>query len=130
MSSLREKVRARAADLELGVHALYVACHDPRVPWYAKALAACVVAYALSPIDLIPDPIPVLGYLDDLILLPLGVNLALRLVPADLRRECWTQAAAVRGTRRPKRWVAACIVMVIWAATAVFAVGLAGRMVP
>jgi uncharacterized membrane protein YkvA (DUF1232 family) len=76
--------RRRAEDLRRDVMALYFACRDPRVPWYAKAFMALLVAYALSPIDLIPDFIPVLGYLDELILLPLGVLLAVRMIPADI----------------------------------------------
>jgi uncharacterized membrane protein YkvA (DUF1232 family) len=72
--------RARARELKIQVHALGLACRDPRTPWYAKAFAALVAAYALSPIDLIPDFIPVLGQLDDLLLVPLGVAVAVLLV--------------------------------------------------
>jgi uncharacterized membrane protein YkvA (DUF1232 family) len=79
--------RARAAELKADAHALYLACRDPRVPWYAKVLAGAVVAYALSPIDLIPDFIPILGQLDDLILVPLGVSLAIRLIPRPIYQE-------------------------------------------
>ena len=86
--------KARARALKRDTYALYLACRDPRVPWYAKALAAAVVAYALSPIDLIPDFIPVLGYLDDLLLVPLGLALALRLIPAPVMAECRREAAA------------------------------------
>jgi uncharacterized membrane protein YkvA (DUF1232 family) len=70
------------------VRALYLACGDPRTPWYAKLLAVCIVTYALSPIDLIPDFIPVLGCLDDLILLPIGIVLALKTVPPQVMKEC------------------------------------------
>jgi len=76
--------RARARELKIQVHALGLACRDPRTPWYAKAFAALVAAYALSPIDLIPDFIPVLGQLDDLLLVPLGVAVAVRLIPSVL----------------------------------------------
>ena len=65
--------KIKAEQLKQEMHALYLASRDPRVPWYAKAFVACVIAYAVSPIDLIPDPIPVLGYLDDLVLLPIGI---------------------------------------------------------
>src|ERR1044072_2726445 len=68
-------------------HALYLAARDPRVPWYAKALAIAVAAYALSPIDLIPDFVPVLGYLDDLVIVPAGIALVLRLIPAPIMAE-------------------------------------------
>ena len=80
------KLRARAFKRE--VRAVYLAMRDPRTPWYARLLAGAVVAYAFSPIDLIPDPIPVLGYLDDLVLLPLGIALALKLIPAQVMAEC------------------------------------------
>jgi len=91
--------------------ALYLACRDPRVPWYAKAFAALLVAYALSPIDLIPDFIPVLGYLDELVLLPLGVLLAIQMIPAEIFTEHRRQAAQV--IERPtSRWGAALIVAV------------------
>lgn len=95
------------------VLALYLAARDPRVPWYARAMAAVVAAYALSPIDLIPDFIPVLGYLDDAILIPLGVLAVVRMVPddvmADLRRQAegWLR-------QRPSSVTAAVIIMAIW----------------
>src|SRR5687768_9274740 len=92
----RWKGWARALKREAAV--LYLSVRDPRTPWYAKAAAACVVAYALSPIDLIPDPIPLLGYLDDLVLLPLGVWMVRRLIPAavlaDNRARAEADAAA------------------------------------
>jgi uncharacterized membrane protein YkvA (DUF1232 family) len=78
--------RERARKLKQDVVAVALAMRDPRVPWYAKALGACVVAYALSPIDLIPDFIPVIGYLDDLVLVPLGLLLMLRLIPGRSSR--------------------------------------------
>ncbi len=78
---MTQQWKAVARRLKREVRALYLAYRDPRTPWYGRAFAAIVVAYALSPIDLIPDPIPVLGYLDDLILIPLGVALALRMIP-------------------------------------------------
>jgi len=102
------------------VHALYLASRDPRVPWYAKALALVVAAYALSPIDLIPDFVPVLGYLDDLILLPLGVLLVLKLIPRDIMAECRVKADAAQ--RPPVSRGAAVVIACIWTA----AIGLAG----
>ena len=80
--------KERARQIKSEIYALYLAYRDPRVPWYARVFAACVVAYAFSPIDLIPDPIPVLGYLDDLVLIPLGVVLARKMIPADVLAEC------------------------------------------
>src|SRR5512139_766296 len=89
----RWKQRARALKKE--VYALYLAYRDPRTPWYAKAVAALVVAYAFSPIDLIPDPIPVLGYLDDLVLIPLGVKVALSMIPANVLAESREKAREI-----------------------------------
>ena len=88
---IRTKRWARAVKRDLA--AIWLAARDPRVPWYAKLMAAAVLAYALSPIDLIPDFIPVLGYLDDLVIVPVGIMLTMRLIPADLLSEFRAQAA-------------------------------------
>lgn len=109
--------KARARLLTGEVFALSFAVRDPRVPWYAKVAAACVVAYALSPIDLIPDFIPVLGYLDDLVLVPLGVWLVVRLIPADVLAEC--RARAHRVSLRARSWLAAAVIVGIWLLSAV-----------
>jgi uncharacterized membrane protein YkvA (DUF1232 family) len=113
LAAWRERVRF----LKREISALYLAAKDPRVPWYAKVLAACVVAYAFSPIDLIPDPIPVLGYLDDLVLLPLGIALVLRLVPAEVLDDCRRRAES--GRTRPVSWTAAAVIVAVWIAVAV-----------
>jgi uncharacterized membrane protein YkvA (DUF1232 family) len=97
--TIRERLRAWARQIKRNVHALYLAAGDPRVPWYAKVAAIAVAAYALSPIDLIPDFIPVIGYLDDLVIVPLGILLAMKLVPADLLMEFRTMAASADGER-------------------------------
>src|SRR6185312_9500562 len=101
-----------ARSLKRDVVALWLAARDPRVPWYAKALAGAVAAYALSPIDLIPDFIPVLGYLDDLLIVPAGIFLAVRLIPpdvlAELRQRAEQQAA------RPRSLVAMGVIVAIW----------------
>ena len=102
----------RVHDLKRDVVAIAFAIRDPRVPWYAKAVGACVVAYALSPIDLIPDFVPVLGYLDDLVLVPLGLLLVLRLIPADILAEHRVAAAAV--VERPVSRAGAAVVIVGW----------------
>lgn len=94
--------------------ALYLAARDPRTPWYAKALAGLVVAYAFSPLDLIPDPIPILGHLDDLLLLPLGIWLVLRLIPPGVMDECRSRAKAREGERRPANWLAAGVIVLLW----------------
>jgi uncharacterized membrane protein YkvA (DUF1232 family) len=98
--------------LKRDVHAIWLAAGDPRVPWYAKALALAVAAYALSPIDLIPDFIPVLGYLDDLILIPVGIALVVKLIPADVLAEHRAQALAAQ--ERPVSLAGAAGVVAIW----------------
>ena len=103
-----------AGKLKRQTFALYLACRDPRVPWYAKALGALVVAYALSPVDLIPDFIPVLGYLDDLILLPLGIALVIRLIPQEIMQECHARATAEFALGRTKTKTAAVVVILAW----------------
>ena len=108
------RLRRWARVIKRDVLALYLATRDPRVPWYAKAMAACVAAYVLSPIDLIPDFIPVLGYLDDLILLPLGILLAVRLVPPAIMAELRAEADA-RHAARPVSWTGAAAIGVVWA---------------
>jgi uncharacterized membrane protein YkvA (DUF1232 family) len=115
-----EKWKERARSLRREVYALYFACRDPRVPWYAKALAVAVVAYAFSPIDLIPDFIPVLGYLDDLVLIPLGVMAVRAMIPPAVLSECRERATRMEG--RPRNWFAAAIIVALWVAVAVAAI--------
>ena len=103
-----------ARSIKRDVVAVWIAGRDPRVPWHAKALAIAVAAYALSPIDLIPDFIPVLGYLDDLIIVPLGVLLVIRLIPGELMEEFRAKAAA--RSNRPKSRAAAIGIIAIWIA--------------
>lgn len=98
------------------MHALSLACRDPRVPWQAKAVAFLVVAYALSPIDLIPDVIPVLGYLDDLIILPLGILLARKMIPVDVLQDCRRAARRTWSDRKNGAVAGAVLVSAIWAA--------------
>jgi uncharacterized membrane protein YkvA (DUF1232 family) len=117
--------RDTAARLKREVYTLYFAVRDPRVPWCAKALAGSIVAYAFSPIDLIPDFIPVLGYLDDLILIPLGVLLVRRLIPADVLADCRTRAEAL--SAKPTSGIGAAIVAGIWIALAGLAILLTAR---
>ena len=99
------------------IHALYLCSRDPRVPWHAKALAIFVAAYALSPIDLIPDFVPVLGYLDDAILVPVGIWLVVRLIPAHVMAEHRELAAAAHD--RPVSRTAAAVIVAIWIASAI-----------
>jgi uncharacterized membrane protein YkvA (DUF1232 family) len=112
-----------ARDVKRDVFALYLAARDPRVPWYAKALAALVAAYALSPIDIIPDFIPVLGYLDDLIILPLGIAAVVRLIPGEVMADLRLQAEE-RIFTRPRSWFGASVVVLLWVIAAVFLVWL------
>ena len=114
-----------ARRLKREVYALYFACRDPRVPWYAKALAACVVGYALSPIDLIPDAIPVLGQLDDFVLIPLGVLAIQGMIAPEVLAECREKSA--RLDEAPRNWVAAGIIIAVWLALAAVAVVWAKR---
>lgn len=107
-----DQLRQRAHALKRETYALFFAYHDPRTPWHARVVAACVVAYAFSPIDLIPDFVPILGYLDDLILVPLGVALALRLIPPEVMAESRVRAAAA--ARRPTSWAAAAVIITLW----------------
>ena len=100
--------------LKQETYAIYIACKDPRVPWYARLLAAAVVAYAFSPIDLIPDVIPVIGYLDDLILVPLGIALVIKMIPPDVLAECREKAITAMADGKPTNWVAAIIVVILW----------------
>jgi uncharacterized membrane protein YkvA (DUF1232 family) len=111
------------------VYALYVAYRDPRVPWYARLVAALVVAYAFSPLDLIPDVVPVLGYLDDMILLPLGIALALRLIPAVVMMDSRARADAILQQGKPVNKVAAFVIVLLWIALAVLAGWLLVRVV-
>ena len=110
-SRLKEWARALKQD----VHALYLASRDPRTPWYAKALAIAVAAYALSPIDLIPDFIPVLGYLDDVLLVPLGILLVVWLIPPGIMAEHRELAAGAQV--RPVNRAAAVVIVCIWIAS-------------
>lgn len=123
--SFVERLKRWARRLKVEVHALYLAYKDPRVPWYARAFAAVVVGYAFSPIDLIPDPIPVLGYLDDLVLIPLGVALAIRMIPPHVLAECREEARQAKD--RPVSRVAAVVVVAVWVALAALAVWFLAR---
>jgi uncharacterized membrane protein YkvA (DUF1232 family) len=113
MTQSGERLRRWASAMKRDVAALWLAARDPRVPWHAKAVAALVAAYALSPVDLIPDFVPVLGYLDDLIIVPLGIALAVRLIPpavlADLR-------ARAKRRARPRSVAGLLLVAAIWLA--------------
>ena len=108
--------KSRARALKRETYALYLACRDPRTPWYAKTLAVCVIAYALSSIDLIPDPIPIIGQLVDFLLVPLGILLVCRLIPEPVLAECRSRAAESVAMTGRGRWVAAIVIVACWIA--------------
>ena len=111
--SLSESIGDLGHRLAVEAHAAWLAARDPRVPWFARILAVAVAAYALSPIDLIPDFIPVLGWLDDLVIVPLGLLAVRRLIPAPL----WTElhAAAETASERPSSRAGMAFILLLWA---------------
>ena len=121
MASFVKAWKARARQLKEEVYSLYLAYKDPRTPWYARIFAALVVGYAFSPIDLIPDPIPILGYLDDLILVPLGAFLAIKMIPKQVMEESRARAREVMAEGMPVNKVAAVVIIFIWLCLAALA---------
>jgi uncharacterized membrane protein YkvA (DUF1232 family) len=122
---MADRLRDWARVIKRDVDALYLASRDPRVPWYAKAMAVVVAGYALSPIDLIPDFIPGLGYLDDVILVPLGVLLVIRMIPPEIMAEHRDLAAAAQ--QRPVSRTAAVVIGLIWAGSIALCMWIAYR---
>lgn len=118
--SFLQRAKDWAQSIKRDTVAVWIAARDPRVPWYAKALAAAVAAYALSPIDLIPDFIPVLGYLDDLLIVPAGILLTVRLIPAELMVEF--RAEAARRIGRPTSRAGAAVIALVWVAALVLVI--------
>ena len=117
-----KKIMAWARNLKRQIFILYCAYKDERVPWYVKLFLACVVAYAFSPIDLIPDFIPILGYLDDVILLPIGIMFALKMIPRDVLSNCEVKAEEMMGNGKPKNWIVGSIILLIWGLVIIWAV--------
>jgi uncharacterized membrane protein YkvA (DUF1232 family) len=107
-------LKQRARRLKAETFALYLAARHPGTPWYAKLFVAGIVAYALSPIDLIPDFVPVLGYVDDFLLIPLGIALAIKMIPAPVLTECRARAQAVLANGKPVSRVAGVVIVVMW----------------
>jgi uncharacterized membrane protein YkvA (DUF1232 family) len=124
---VRTRFRVWAHGMKREVYALHLAYRDPRVPWHARLVVACVVAYAFSPLDLIPDFIPVLGYLDDLLLVPLGIALAIRLIPPAVLAESRAEAERALAGDRPVSRIAAAVIVAIWLGLVVFVCWLALR---
>jgi uncharacterized membrane protein YkvA (DUF1232 family) len=119
---LLAELKKHARHLKAETFALYLAARDPRTPWYAKIIVAGIVAYAFSPIDLIPDFVPVLGYLDDLILIPMGIALAIKLIPHSVLAECRARAQETIQNGKPVSRVAGAIIVIIWLVLAVLCV--------
>ena len=111
-----QKLTDRAKKLKTDIPAVFLALKEKRTPWFAKIIAAAVIVYALSPIDLIPDFIPVLGYLDDLIILPALIALCVKCIPADVLADCRARAEGMWGNGRPEKWYYAVPFVLIWAA--------------
>ncbi|WP_139489588.1 YkvA family protein [Brevibacillus dissolubilis] len=109
-----QRLKSWARTIKRDVYALYVAYRDERTPLLAKLVAVCVVAYAFSPIDLIPDFIPILGYLDDVILVPLGILLAVRLIPADVMADCREKAVELMSQGKRKNWLVGGLIILLW----------------
>jgi uncharacterized membrane protein YkvA (DUF1232 family) len=124
-----DRWKSWAHTLKREVYALYLAYKDPRVPWYARVFAGCVVAYAFSPIDLIPDFIPVIGYLDDLILVPIGIALAVRMIPATVLTECREESHRVMAAGKPVNRIAAAVIIIVWFMLAALAGLLTVRLI-
>jgi uncharacterized membrane protein YkvA (DUF1232 family) len=109
-----KKIKAWAKNLKRQLFILYFAYRDERIPWYVKLFTACIVAYAFSPIDLIPDFIPILGYLDDVIILPLGIMFALKMIPKDVISDCEVKANEMMKNGKPKNWIVGSLIIFIW----------------
>ena len=120
--------KERAGQLKAETYALFLAYRDRRTPWHARLFAGCVVAYAFSPLDLIPDFIPVLGYLDDLILLPLGVALALKMIPPEVMADSRARAKEMLAQDRPRSWIAGAAIVAVWLLLAALGVFLMVRL--
>ncbi|MEJ5311229.1 MAG: YkvA family protein [Anaerolineae bacterium] len=123
-----ESWKQRARQLKAETYALYLAYRDPRTPWYARVFTAIVVGYAFSPIDLIPDFIPVLGYVDDLVLVPLGIWLALKLIPPEVMAESRSRAQESLANGKPVNRAAAVVIVAIWLLLAVLGITLIARL--
>ncbi|MFN2235136.1 MAG: YkvA family protein [Anaerolineales bacterium] len=125
MKSWKQRVKV----LKSETYALYLAAKDPRVPWYAKALIFFVVAHTLSPVDLIPDFIPLLGYLDDLIIAPLGIAIAIKLIPPEILAECREKAQQMFAEDQPPNKWAAVVIITVWLLGALLLVAFLIRLI-
>ncbi len=121
MQLLKQQIK----QIKQETYTLYYACKDPRISWQVRLLAMLVVAYAFSPIDLIPDFIPILGYLDDLILIPIGIALVLKLIPKNIINDAREKAriAIASGASKPKNWIAAGAIIFLWLGCVILVIG-------
>jgi len=109
-----EKIKQRVKQLRNETYTLYIACKDPRVPLHVKILISLIVGYVFSPIDLIPDFIPILGQVDDLILIPLGIAIVRKMIPQAILDECRLKSKEILDQEKPKNWTTSIIVTLIW----------------
>jgi uncharacterized membrane protein YkvA (DUF1232 family) len=109
-----ESWKTKAKSLKKEVYALSLAAKDPRVPWHAKVFAILIIGYILSPIDLIPDFIPVIGYVDDIIIVPAAIVILIRIIPKEVMAECREKASSHHGRMKGKHWIAASVIAIIW----------------
>lgn len=123
------KMKTWARNVKRQIFILYFACKDERMPWYAKVFTACVVAYAFSPIDLIPDFIPILGYLDDVILVPIGIMIALKMIPKSVLTDCEVNAEEMMKNGKPKNWIVGSIILLIWVLIIIWAISYIYRLI-
>lgn len=120
--------RQKVWQLKTETYALYLAYRDPRTPWYARLFAALVAGYAFSPLDLVPDFIPILGLLDDLLLIPLGIVIARRMIPAAVMADCRVKAESLKAEGKPVNRLAAAIIIVIWLGLAALSIFFLARI--
>ncbi len=127
MGQFIDKWKQQARKLKVETYALYLAYRDPRVPLHARIFAGCVVGYAFSPIDLIPDFVPIFGYLDDLIIVPLGIKIALAMIPENVMSESRVQAQEIIRQGKPVNRIAAAIIISIWLLLAALSIVVIGK---
>lgn len=128
MMNAIERWNQHVKQLKTEAYAIFLASKDPRVPWYAKGLIIFVIAHTFSPIDLIPDFIPVIGYLDDLIITPLGITIALKMIPHNVLAECRAEAKEIINLDKPIIWWSAAIIIIIWLLVIASVIGIIIRI--
>lgn len=117
-----DEIKLKSKVLKRDIMAIYLACKRPEIPWHVKLLAVIIIGYALSPIDLIPDFVPILGYLDDLLLLPLGLGLMIKLIPGEVMEECRQEASVKYHGKKVDNWIAGAVILILWMAVILFVI--------